>query len=157
MYYRTEPEAPLTYGTEVFDTTTGTFTMMGQLSRPTSYRSTAITSRHVYWLVQEDRDRGETAVRRADLDGTNVVDLSPGTGPDALQADNLAASDEALNVSAQGKLWQFSLDGTKQRVSCDPGEQTGVASPGGRQVIWVENTTGTPQLVTRTHPVGLCQ
>ncbi|KAA6212251.1 hypothetical protein CP973_22685 [Streptomyces albofaciens JCM 4342] len=157
MYYRTEPGGPLIYGTEVFDTTTGTFTMMGQLSRPTSYRPTAITGKHVYWLVQEERDSRETAVRRADLDGTNVVDLSPGSGPEALQADALAASEEALNVSAQGKLWQFSLDGTKHHVSCAAGGQTGVATPGGRQVIWVDSTSGTPQLVTRTRPVERCR
>ncbi|MET9290731.1 hypothetical protein [Streptomyces sp. NPDC003077] len=161
MYYRSGPG--LAYGAELFDTATGTFTRAGQLSPPGSDLSTAITSKHVYWLVQEDHDSAPLAVRRADLDGANVVDLSPGNGPEALWADGLAASEDAVTVSARtaadpadpspDKLRQFPTDGTRRQVSCNPGEQAGVATPGGRQVIWVDHTSGTPQLVTRPQTV----
>ncbi|MFH8346379.1 hypothetical protein [Streptomyces sp. NPDC018045] len=91
-----------------------------------------------------------------------------GTCPDALRASELAATDEAVTVAAStpdtvyrnetlSKLWQFSPDGSRRsRVSCNRGEQAWPAMPGGRQVVWLDGTTGYTDLVTRNRPAGRC-
>ncbi|MEV0262428.1 M4 family metallopeptidase [Streptomyces sp. NPDC050617] len=156
------------FGAEVFDVATGRRTATGRLGAPLDAGRTAINGSYVYWLVHEDPDSGLTALRRADLDGTHVVDLSPGDGPGALRIGDLTATDDAVTVTtpttaadrgneATGKLWQFSADGRrKDRVSCDRGEQMWAAAPGGRQVVWIDSTTGTSRLVTRVRPAGRC-
>ncbi|MFI0736862.1 M4 family metallopeptidase [Streptomyces sp. NPDC021100] len=129
---------------------------------------TAITGKHVFWLSTADYETGLTAVRRADLDGGNVVDISPATGKDALRGVLLTASDEAVTVLAQtpdtqyrnetlSKLWQFSPDGARKgRVSCNRGEQLGGAADTGTRVVWTDATTGYTDLVTRHRPAGTC-
>ncbi|MET9293700.1 M4 family metallopeptidase [Streptomyces sp. NPDC003077] len=169
-------ETGRTYDTEVYDLKTGQRTRMGQLGQPTSLGQTAVNGKHVFWLVPTDDGSGSgiAAVRRADLDGTNVVDISPGDGPEALRPADLLATEDAVTVPTYtpvpdtgpapeyrnetlGKIWQLSVDGTqKGRVSCNRGEQVMPAVPGGRQVIWVDGTTGRTNLVTRTRPAGRC-
>ncbi|MFI2238291.1 M4 family metallopeptidase [Streptomyces chrestomyceticus] len=157
-----------TYGVETLDLKTGKHTTMGQLGAPARVGPTAITGKHVFWLVPTDDESGLTALRRAALDGTGVTDLSPGEGPDALRASQLVATDEAVTIAASTpdtvyrnetlpKLWQFPADGSRRdRVSCNRGEQAWPAMPGGRQVVWVDGTAGYTDLVTRTRPAGRC-
>ncbi|MBB5120194.1 M4 family metallopeptidase [Streptomyces eurocidicus] len=148
---------------EVLDVATGHRTVMRQLGTPLSAGHTAITGTYVYWLATEDPEYARTAVRRANLDGTGVVDISPAMGKDALHGMFLTASDEAVTVAAQtpddklSRLWQLSPDGARLgRVSCNRGEQTTYASAGGKQVVWVDRTTGYNDLVVRNRPAGTC-
>ncbi|MEH6378309.1 M4 family metallopeptidase [Streptomyces sp. KLMMK] len=161
------------YDTEVLDVATGKRTVMKQIGTPAYLTGTAVTGKHVFWLAVAEDDHTTTAVRRSDLDGTGTIDISPGTGKDALHGTGLTASDEAVTVSVRApdpqapdpqlryealdKLWQLSPDGSRrERVSCNRGEQLSHASADGRQVIWVDATTGRTDLVTRTRPAGTC-
>ncbi|MFE4512957.1 hypothetical protein ACFRMQ_02000 [Kitasatospora sp. NPDC056783] len=151
----------------VLDVTTGRRTEVADTKLPTP---TAITSRYVYWLDIEDDGTGSgpTALRRANLDGSDPVVLSPASGADALLIDGLTASEDAVTVSARtvdgttgpgapAKLWQFSPDGAhRERVSCNHGDQLLPAAADARQVVWIDTTTGSNSLVTRTQPVGTC-
>ncbi|RLU83052.1 peptidase M4 family protein [Streptomyces griseocarneus] len=157
---------------EVIDTATGKRTRMQQPDKPVDVRSTAITDKYVYWLAETlddaENPTGRTAVRRANLDGTGTVDISPGTGKDALRATGLSASEDAVTVAAAtpdtqarnetlGKVWQLSPDGARRdRVSCNRGEQLMPVAADGRQVVWIDATTGSTDLVTRTRPAGNC-
>ncbi|RSO43552.1 peptidase M4 family protein [Streptomyces sp. WAC 06725] len=157
-----------TYGVETFDLKTGQRTQMGQLGTPADISATAITGQHVFWLVPAGGESDRAALRRANLDGTGVTDLSPAEGPDALNGYDIVATDEAVTVATWSptvvytneslfKLWQFSADGKQRgRVSCNRGQQGWPAMPGGRQVVWVDGTTGYTDLVTRTRPAGRC-
>ncbi|MEV0280306.1 M4 family metallopeptidase [Streptomyces sp. NPDC050610] len=165
---RYDPDTGNTFGTEVFDVRTGKRTATGQLGTLRNAGRTAINGSYVFWLAHEGSESGFTALRRADLDGTHVVDLSPGQGPGALRIADVTATDDAVTVAtptiatglgneATGKLWQFSVGGErKDRVSCARGEQLWAAAPGGRQVVWIDSTTGTSRLVTRSRPAGRC-
>ncbi|MFI2074441.1 MULTISPECIES: M4 family metallopeptidase [Streptomyces] len=155
-------------GVEVLDLASGGRTLMPQLGTPQTIGQTAVTGKHVYWLADEVVDQGQTAVRRANVDGTGVVDLSKEKGDDALYASDLTASEAAVTVTAQlpdvryrnesmAKLWQFGVDGgARARVSCNRGEQAAAAAAGGKQVVWLDGTTGYTDLVTRTRPAGNC-
>ncbi|WP_437437921.1 M4 family metallopeptidase [Streptomyces olivoreticuli] len=157
-----------TYATEVFDLATGKRTPMPQLGTPAGIGGTAINGSSVFWLAEEDQATNRAAVRRANLDGTGVVDISPASGPGALPAYDLSASEDAVTVTAGlpggrnsnealTKLWQLSADGTyRGRVSCNRGEQLSAAATGGKQVVWIDATTGYSDLVTRTRPAGNC-
>nr|WP_190024107.1 M4 family metallopeptidase [Streptomyces hiroshimensis] len=160
-----------TYDTEVLDLATGKRTTMPQIGTPGVTGQTGISGNSVYWLVQDTAEAGRPAVRRANLDGTGVADLSPAKGPDALDAVELSASEDAVTVTVQApvtgpgaygnemltKLWQLSADGKqKGRVSCNRGEQLSAAATGGRQVVWIDATTGYSDVVTRTRPAGNC-
>ncbi|MET9416080.1 M4 family metallopeptidase [Streptomyces klenkii] len=156
-------------GTEVLDLRTGAKTAMGQLGKPENIGQTGINETGVFWLVDETADdKGHVAVRRAKTDGTGVTDLSPEKGAGALRASELTASESAVTVTdaqpdATGfneslpKLWQFAADGSSRaRVSCNRGEQSSPAAAGGKQVVWIDATTGSTDLVTRTRPAGTC-
>ncbi|CAM5350654.1 hypothetical protein SGLAM104S_04108 [Streptomyces glaucescens] len=94
------------------------------------------------------------------------MDLSPETGPAALNVRDLTASREAVTMEARtpvpemrneylAKLWQFPAavdDGTPRRgrVSCNRGEQLSAAAAAGTQVLWLDATTGVSDVVTRT-------
>ncbi|PSJ25290.1 peptidase M4 family protein [Streptosporangium nondiastaticum] len=156
-------------GTEVLDLATGKKTLMGQLGKPENIGQTGINATGVFWLVDETPDdKGQVAVRRAKLDGTGVADLSPEKGAGALRASELTASESAVTVTdaqpdAAGyneslpKLWQFAADGSSRaRVSCNRGEQSSPAAAGGKQVVWIDGTTSSTDLVTRTRPAGTC-
>ncbi|MFE7119316.1 M4 family metallopeptidase [Streptomyces sp. NPDC057654] len=161
-------EGTWTYGTEVLDLKTGVRTRMGQLGTLKDTGPTAINGDHVFWLANEAEENRLTAVRRADLDGGNVVDLSPAGGPGAIEGIDLIATRDAVTAAtwtpapeyrneALPKLWQFSADGKrKDRVSCNRGEQMWAGMPGGRQVVWTDSTTGHSDVVTRTRPAGSC-
>ncbi|WP_087925243.1 M4 family metallopeptidase [Streptomyces albireticuli] len=159
------------YSVHVRDLATGTTTVMPQLGKPIDMGPTALTSKHVYWLADETDDQGRRALRRANLDGTGVVDLSKEQAPDALYATDLTASEEAVTVTSQvpaspggqpdnatlAKLWQFPADGAHRgRVSCNRGEQSAAVAAGGKRVIWIDATTGYGDLVTRGRPAGNC-
>ncbi|MDT0452693.1 M4 family metallopeptidase [Streptomyces hesseae] len=151
------------YDIEVLDVATGKRTVMRQLGKPLSVGSPAITGKYVYWRATEDPDYTLYAIRRANLDGTGTVDINPAAGKAALPASHLTASDEAVTVATWTRadpvqrLWQLSPDGAHLgRVTCNRGEQLGFASAGGRQVLWIDPTTGYNDLVTRTRPAGTC-
>ncbi|MFC5721393.1 M4 family metallopeptidase [Streptomyces gamaensis] len=168
-YAKLYPEGGTTrFGTEVLDLRTGARTLAAQLGTPQGIGQTGINGTHVFWLVDEGTNAGHAAVRRADLDGSHPVDLGAQTGPDALHAYDLTASESAVTVTALvpdtayrnetlPKLWQFAADGSgRARVSCNRGEQSSAAAAGGRQVVWIDGTTGHTDLVTRTRPAGNC-
>ncbi|MGW1075636.1 M4 family metallopeptidase [Streptomyces sp. NPDC002537] len=157
-----------TFSTEILDLNTGKRTVIQQAAAPAGFSQTAINGNSVYWLVNGAQSNDPTVVRRANLDGSGAKDISPAQGADALRALDLTASDDALTVSAYvpdttyrnetlAKLWQFTADGSPRgRVSCNRGEQYSAAAAGGRQVVWVDSTTGYTDLVTRTRPAGNC-
>ncbi|MFF4225422.1 M4 family metallopeptidase [Streptomyces abikoensis] len=158
------------YSTKVLDLASGKTTVMPQLGTPLGVGQTALTSRYVFWTVDEVADQGQRAVRRANLDGTGVVDISKEQGADALYPEGLTASEDAVTVSSRTpgtpgsrsnetlpKLWQFSTDGSRRaRMSCNRGEQGLPAALSGTQVVWTDSSTGYADLVTRTRPAGNC-
>ncbi|MFJ2404440.1 M4 family metallopeptidase [Streptomyces xanthochromogenes] len=162
------------YTTRVVDIAAGTDTAVQEAAANASLGPTAVNGTHVYWLTDELDGDGTTALRRAGFDGAGAVDLSPEGGPDALNAYDLTASEDAVTVGARtydpeyhneslAKLWQFSAtaspsdDGARKgRVSCNRGDQLSAAAAAGGQVVWVDATTGVSQVVTRTRPTGRC-
>ncbi|MFC4886019.1 helix-turn-helix domain-containing protein [Streptomyces beijiangensis] len=117
----------------------------------------------------KSRKDNRQAVRRANYDGSKLVDLTPGSGAGARYAYDLTLSDTSATVTAQepdtawrnetlSKLWQVPADGTGSavRVSCNRGEQLFAAADGGQRVVWVDGTTGWTDLVTRERPAGQC-
>ncbi|WP_116213880.1 M4 family metallopeptidase [Streptomyces olivoreticuli] len=159
--------------TEVLDLKTGKKTVMGQVDTPSAIGQTGINGKHVFWLAYDfdAQGKGSSSVRRANLDGTGVTDLSKETGAQAYFPLDLTASESAVTVTslppesavqneALPKLFQFATDGstdpTRARVSCNRGEQSSAAAAGGKQVVWLDGTTGYADLVTRTRPAGSC-
>ncbi|WP_223268394.1 M4 family metallopeptidase [Streptosporangium nondiastaticum] len=156
---------------EVFDLATGRTTVVQKLGGYPALGPTGISGNSVYWLAKDDPEAPRTAIRRADLDGTGLTEISPATGPGAVDAADLTASEDAVTVAVAApvtgpgtfdnatltKLWQFSADGKqKGRVSCNRGEQLSAAATGARQVVWIDSTTGYSDVVTRTRPAGTC-
>lgn len=157
-------------GVEVLDLNTGERTLTEQRGEPQGIGQTAITSRYVFWLADENpADDGQVALRRAGVDGTGAVDISAETDDDALIALTLTASEDAVTVNSVlpdtqwrnetlPKLWQFTTDGSRvQRVSCNRGAQIMPAAGTGTQVVWIDGTFGRDDLVTRTRPAGRCR
>ncbi|MET9290660.1 M4 family metallopeptidase [Streptomyces sp. NPDC003077] len=160
--------------TWLLDVATGEYKLIQKTPSRTSLGPTAINGKHVFWLIDEVQSNGNTTLRRADLDGSHIVDLSPETGPDALNFSDVTASETAvtgvarvplpeLTNEALSKLWQFTTDGSspggavhRTRVSCNRGEQLSAAAASGNQVIWLDATTGISDVVTRTRPAGKC-
>ncbi|MFI1395022.1 M4 family metallopeptidase [Streptomyces sp. NPDC020681] len=156
-------------GVEVHDLKTGKAALAQQLGDPQVLGQAGINATHAFWLVDENlNDEGQMAVRRSGLDGTGTVDISPESKPTALLPFDLTVSDEAVTVNSAlpdtvlrneslPKLWQIAADGSRQeRVSCNRGEQISPAAVSGRQVIWIDGTTGWTDLVTRDRPAGRC-
>ncbi|MFE7842565.1 hypothetical protein ACFU53_42835 [Streptomyces sp. NPDC057474] len=97
-----------------------------------------------------------------------MVDLSPETGPNALDVFDVTASEDTVTAGARtgdpairneslAKLWQFSGDdGLRSRVSCNRGEQLSAAAASGTRVVWLDSTTGISHVVTRGRPTGRC-
>ncbi|GAA2909950.1 hypothetical protein GCM10020221_02370 [Streptomyces thioluteus] len=153
---------------ELLDVATGRRSVVQDVNPDHLIGRTALTSRHVYWLSADDGQGPQTAVRRAGLDGTGVIDVSPAAGKDALNGIALSASEDAVTVTAEtpsaeprnetlAKLWQFTADGGQRaRVSCNRGEQLWGAAESGRRVVWLDATTGYTDLVTRNRPAGNC-
>ncbi|MFI9719277.1 M4 family metallopeptidase [Streptomyces sp. NPDC052396] len=168
-YARAYPEGDsYRYGTEVLDLKTGTRTLMTQLGTPAEIGQTGINHQNVFWLVRDGQGQGQTVVRRAGLDGKEPVDFARGKGAEAGYAFDLTVSESAVTVNSQvpaedyrnetmAKLWQFGTDGTvKGRMSCNRGEQLSGSAVSGRQVVWLDGTTGWTDLVTRSRPAGNC-
>ncbi|MGK5546605.1 M4 family metallopeptidase, partial [Streptomyces sp. URMC 127] len=160
-----------TSAVEVFDLATGRTTVVQKLGGYPALGPTGISGNSVYWLAKDDASAERTAVRRANLDGTGLTELSPASGPAAIDATDLTASEEAVTVAvpapvtgpgtydnaALTKLWQFSADGKQRsRVSCNRGEQLSATATGAKQVVWIDSTTGYSDVVTRTRPAGTC-
>ncbi|MFF0062052.1 M4 family metallopeptidase [Streptomyces sp. NPDC005279] len=156
-------------GVEVYDLKTAKATLTEQLGEPEVLGQTGINSSYVFSLVDENlADDGQMSVRRSDLDGTGTVDISPERKPGALISSDLTSSEEAVTVNGAlpgtalrneslPKLWQLTTNGSRrERVSCNRGEQVSPAAVSGRQVVWIDGTTGWTDLVTRDRPAGLC-
>ncbi|QCX80913.1 Bacillolysin precursor [Streptomyces sp. YIM 121038] len=171
---RRRVRAEYAYTTRLIDVATGENKVVEQVPGSTSLGPTAVTGTHVFWLRDAVRGEGTTSLRRADIDGSHIVDLSPESAPGALNAYDLTASDQAVTVGARlpdttwrnetlAKLWQFAASGDpkdpatrKGRVSCNRGEQLSAAAGPGGQVVWIDATTGISQVVTRARPTGTC-
>lgn len=155
-------------GIETLDLTTGRTTLMPGIDQAQAIGGTGVDGTHVLWLADDDAD-GTLAVRRANYDGSKLIDLTPESGDGALYASALTVSDTSATVTAQvpdtvwrnetlAKLWQVPTDGTGPavRVSCNRGEQLYAAADGGQRVVWIDGTTGYTDLVTRERPAGRC-
>ncbi|MFH0519401.1 M4 family metallopeptidase [Streptomyces sp. M41] len=160
--------------TRVIDVATGENRLIQPAADGTSLGPTAVNGTHVFWLLDEDGSDGGTTLRRAALDGSGVVDLSPETGPEALNAYDVTVSEDRVTVGAYPvgaaisnesapKLYQFPAAGApgdpgtrKGRVSCNRGEQSSAAAVAGGQVVWLDSTTGSTDVVTRARPAGRC-
>lgn len=171
-YAKVAPDANgnMKVGVEVFDTATHTKTTMPASDDTMGIGQTAITDDGVFWIEDDDAtDTGKAAVRRADLDGSNPVTVTPEAGEGSLYAYSLTASDDAVSISTvppatswandtMMKLYQIAPDGKggAQRVSCNRGEQTFGAADEGQRVLWLDGTTGYTNLVKRDRPAGRC-
>ncbi|MEW1887291.1 M4 family metallopeptidase [Streptomyces sp. NPDC085659] len=159
-----------TLDVRVFDGATGRTTKMPVSDTAMGVGQTAITDDGVFWIEDDDiTDDGQAAVRRANLDGSNPVTVTPESGEGALYAYSLTASDDAVNVSTvlpatwwandtMMKLYQVAPDGKggPQRVSCNRGEQALASADEGTRVLWLDGTTGYTNLVKRDRPAGKC-
>ncbi|WP_189747009.1 M4 family metallopeptidase [Streptomyces nojiriensis] len=156
-------------GVEVVDLATGTAVMTEQLDEPAGLGQTGINGKNVFWLADTDEsDGGLMSVLSSGLDGRGTFIVSSEHKPGAFVASDLTVSQDALTVVAQTpdtryrneslpKLWQLTTDGSRrERVSCNRGEQSYPAAGAGRQVAWLDATTGSTDLVVRERPAGTC-
>ncbi|MFB6558761.1 MULTISPECIES: M4 family metallopeptidase [unclassified Streptomyces] len=156
-------------GVEVVDLATGKAVMTEQLDEPVSLGQTGINGTNVFWLADTDEsDGGLTSVISSGLDGRGTYIVSSEHKPGAFMASDLTVSQDALTLVAQTpdtryrneslpKLWQLTTDGSRrERVSCNRGEQSYPAAGAGRQVAWLDATTGSTDLVVRERPAGTC-
>ncbi|MFJ2738537.1 M4 family metallopeptidase [Streptomyces sp. NPDC087440] len=166
--------AEYSLATRLLTVATGENTVVRENPSGTSLGPTALNGTHLFWLLDDGSAEGRTTLRRSDLAGANIVDLSPQTGPNALNMYDLTVSadtvtvgtyvpDTAIRNESTGKLHQFAASGApdapgtyKGRVSCNRGEQIAAAAVSGAQVVWLDATTGTPDVVTRKTPRGRC-
>ncbi|WP_392892827.1 M4 family metallopeptidase [Streptomyces sp. LN699] len=156
-------------GVEILDLASGRTTQAEQLDEAVSLGQTGVNGNNVFWLSDTNEgDNGQMTILRSALDGTGTVMVSSEHKPGALIASDLTVSEEALTVVARTpdtqyrneslpKLWQLTTDGSRQdRVSCNRGEQSYPAAGAGRQVAWIDATTGSTDLVVRGRPAGRC-
>ncbi|WP_338700395.1 M4 family metallopeptidase [Streptomyces sp. Q6] len=157
-------------GVNVFDAAAGTTKAMPVSSGVQSVGQTAITDDGVFWIEDTDlTDGGKAMVRRAGLDGTNPLTVTPESGTGSLYAYTLTASDDAVTVTqlppattwanaTLPKLYQVAPDGKggPKRVSCNRGDQAYAAADTGQRVLWLDGTTGSTNLVKRDRPAGKC-
>ncbi|MFD8641907.1 M4 family metallopeptidase [Streptomyces zaomyceticus] len=171
-YAKLWPEADgYKLGVEVLDPATGKTTLMPIDKNATrGVGQTAITDDGVHWIEDADgADKGQAAVRRAGLDGSGPVTITPESGDGSLFAYSLTASDDAVTVTTLPpatswandtlpKLFQVASDGKggAQRVSCNRGDQVFAAADEGLRVVWLDGTTGSTNLVKRDRPAGSC-
>ncbi|WP_405940492.1 M4 family metallopeptidase [Streptomyces sp. NBC_00726] len=171
-YARVYPDAngDMQVGVEVFDAATGAKKQMPVADGVMGIGQTAITDDGVFWIEDDDAtDNGQAAVRRANLDGTNPVTVTPEAGEGSLYAYSLTASDDAVSISTAMpatwwandtlmKLYQVAPDGKggPQRMSCNRGEQAFGTADEGTRVLWLDGTTGYTNLVKRDRPAGKC-
>ncbi|MFJ2753634.1 M4 family metallopeptidase [Streptomyces sp. NPDC087297] len=156
-------------GVEIVDLATGKAVMAEQLDEPMSLGQTGINGKNVFWLSDTDvSDGGLVSVMSSALDGSGAFAVSSEHKPGAFIASDLTASQDTLTLVAQTpdtkyrneslpKLWQLTTDGSRrERVSCNRGEQSHPAAGAGRQVAWLDATTGSTNLVVRERPTGTC-
>ncbi|MFH8419860.1 M4 family metallopeptidase [Streptomyces sp. NPDC018038] len=156
-------------GVEVVDLATGKGVMTQQLDEPVSLGQTGINGSKVFWLADTDEsDDGRLTIMSSALDGTDARAVSDEHKPGALIASDLTVSQDAVTVVGETpgtqyrneslpKLWQLPTDGSRrERVSCNRGEQSYPAAGAGRQVVWLDATTGSTDLVVRNRPAGTC-
>ncbi|MFD5411879.1 M4 family metallopeptidase [Streptomyces nojiriensis] len=156
-------------GVEVVDLATGRAVMTEQLDEPAGLGQTGINGKNVFWLADTDEsDGGLMSVISSGLDGRGTFIVSSEHKPGAFVASDLTVSQDALTLVAQTpdtryrneslpKLWQLTTDGSRrERVSCNRGEQSYPAAGAGRQVAWLDATTGSTDLVVRERPAGTC-
>ncbi|MFF3087728.1 M4 family metallopeptidase [Streptomyces nojiriensis] len=156
-------------GVEVVDLATGQAVMTEQLDEPAGLGQTGINGKNVFWLADTDEsDGGLMSVISSGLDGRGTFIVSSEHKPGAFVASDLTVSQDALTLVAQTpdtryrneslpKLWQLTTDGSRrERVSCNRGEQSYPAAGAGRQVAWLDATTGSTDLVVRERPAGTC-
>ncbi len=156
-------------GVEVVDLATGKAVLTEQLDEPVSLGQTGINGKNVFWLADVDEsDGGLMSVVSAGLDGRGAFIVSSEQKPGAFMASDLTVSQDALTLVARTpdtryrneslpKLWQLTTDGSRrERVSCNRGEQSYPAAGTGRQVAWLDATTGSTDLVVRERPAGTC-
>ncbi|MFD7785552.1 M4 family metallopeptidase [Streptomyces nojiriensis] len=156
-------------GVEVVDLATGQAVMTEQLDEPAGLGQTGINGKNVFWLTDTDEsDGGLMSVISSGLDGRGTFIVSSEHKPGAFVASDLTVSQDALTLVAQTpdtryrneslpKLWQLTTDGSRrERVSCNRGEQSYPAAGAGRQVAWLDATTGSTDLVVRERPAGTC-
>ncbi|MFI8828943.1 M4 family metallopeptidase [Streptomyces sp. NPDC053431] len=156
-------------GVEVVDLATGEAFMAEQLDEPVSLGQTGINGKNVFWLSDTDgSDGGLMSVLSSGLDGRDTHIVSSERKPGAFVPSDLTVSQDALTLVARTpdtryrneslpKLWQLTVDGSRrERVSCNRGEQSYPAAGAGRQVAWLDATTGSTDLVTRERPAGTC-
>ncbi len=171
-YVKLAPDASGNFqlGAEVFDAATGTKTQMPVPDSVMGVGQTAITDDGVFWIEDNDAtDSGKAAVRRANLDGSNPVTVTPEAGEGSLYAYTLTASNDAVSITAtppatwwandtMAKLYQVAPDGKggAQRMSCNRGEQAFGVADEGQRVLWLDGTTGYTNLVKRDRPAGRC-
>ncbi|WP_424216903.1 M4 family metallopeptidase (plasmid) [Streptomyces sp. BI20] len=158
---------------EVTDVRTGRARLVPAKGGFNGIASPVVTKKHVYWLVDDIPDDNRMALRRANVDGTGLVDLIDEQDP-AAHFWSLDATDEAVNLvrwqpatgPQDGPRWsnerlpkivQVDANGKNLvRLSCNRGEQLGVAADTGRRAVWLDGTTGHTDLVTRARPAGRC-
>ncbi|GGY41885.1 hypothetical protein GCM10010363_23480 [Streptomyces omiyaensis] len=158
-------------GAEVFDTATGTKTLLpGDPAETMGVGQTAVTDDGVLWLRDVDiQDGGKASLERVNTDGSNPVTVLPEAGEGSLYGYSLTASDDAVTVVSMPpatswsnatlpKLFQVAPDGKggPKRVSCGRGDQIFPAADTGKRVLWLDGTTGATHLVTRARPAGTC-
>ncbi|MEV6583909.1 M4 family metallopeptidase [Streptomyces sp. NPDC051582] len=156
-------------GVEVVDLATGKAVLTEQLDEPVGLGQTGINGKNVFWLADTDEgDSGQMSVLSSGLDGRGAYLVSDEHKPGAFIASDLTVSQDALTLVAQTpdtryrneslpKLWQLTTDGSRrERVSCNRGEQSYPAAGAGRQVAWLDATTGSTDLVVRERPAGSC-
>lgn len=156
-------------GVEILDLASGKSVMAEQLDEPVSLGHTGVNGKNVFWLADTDEaDDGQMTIMSTLLDGTGPFAVSDEHKPGALIASDLTVSQDALTVVGQTpdtryrnetlpKLWQLPTDGSRrERVSCNRGEQGYPAAGAGRQVAWLDATTGSTDLVVRDRPAGNC-
>ncbi|MFA7759956.1 hypothetical protein V5F01_41985 [Streptomyces sp. NRRL B-2790] len=123
-------------GRRIVDVATGEDRVIQQSAPGTSLGPAAVTGDHVYWLLDGADQNGTTALRRAGHDGSGITDLSPETGPDALNISDLTVSGQVVTTVARkpvtglsdeslSRLRQFAADKgdglRRSRVSCNRG------------------------------------
>ncbi|MGC5394992.1 M4 family metallopeptidase [Streptomyces sp. DT20] len=171
-YAKVAPDANgnMKVGVEVFDAATHSKTTMPASDDAMGIGQTAITDDGVFWIEDNDgTDGGKAAVRRADLDGSDPVTVTPEAGDGSLYAYTLTASDDAVSITStppatwwandtMAKLYQVAPDGKgdPQRMSCNRGEQAFGTADEGHRVLWLDGTTGYTNLVKRDRPAGRC-
>ncbi|MEV0010159.1 M4 family metallopeptidase [Streptomyces sp. NPDC051840] len=158
-------------GVEVFDTATGTKTLMPvDKNTAMGIGQTAITDDGVYWVLDQDMtDNYKAAVERAAVDGSDHITVLPEAGEGSVYAYSVTASDDAVTVTSLPgatsyanetlpKLYQTAPDGKggPHRVSCNRGDQVFAAADTGQRVLWLDGTTGFTNLVKRDRPAGKC-